>query len=157
MIVEPLHPSSPWIDEIARIQFDHWGPLTGQPSRQAYETFLGEAAAAHGLPTTLVAHRDGVLLGSVNLMAAEMTIRPSLTPWMGQLYVREDARKSGIGGRLVVAAAAEAAALGFPYLYLFTSGTLPAYYRALGWEDVEDVAYLGRMRTIMRLALPRAS
>jgi len=35
-------------------------------------------------------------------------------------------------------------------LFLFTSGTLPDYYRRRGWTEVEDVSYLGRLRTIMR-------
>jgi hypothetical protein len=31
-----------------------------------------------------------------------------------------------------------------------------AYYRSRGWIDVEDVAYLGKVRTIMRLTINAA-
>jgi GNAT superfamily N-acetyltransferase len=157
MDVAPLSASSPWVTEIARVQFAHWGPLTGQASLEAYEAFLRQAAAASSLPKTLVAHEGPSLLGSVNLLACEMTIRPELTPWMGQLFVREDARGRGVGERLVAAAAAYARSLGFARLYLFTSGTLPDYYRSLGWQDFEVVEYLGRSRTVMCLAIATPS
>jgi hypothetical protein len=40
-------------------------------------------------------------------------------------------------------------ALGFRRAYLYTSGTLPAYYASLGWRAIEEVEYLGKLRTIM--------
>jgi len=43
----------------------------------------------------------------------------------------------------------QAAALGFRRTYLYTSGTLPAYYASLGWRAIEEVEYLGKLRTIM--------
>jgi hypothetical protein len=40
---------------------------------------------------------------------------------------------------------------------LFTAGTLLHYYRNRGWMDVEDAVYLGKLRTIMRYEIERAS
>ena len=154
LVIEPLPPASSWIAEIARLQFEHWGPLTGQPSREAYAEFLEAAATSADLPRTIVARHGETLLGSVNLVRVEMTIRPELVPWMGQLFVMPQARGSGTGERLCEAATAYAATLGFVWLHLFTSGTLPAYYRARGWRDVEEVEYLGKLRTVMRRSAP---
>jgi GNAT superfamily N-acetyltransferase len=151
-----LEPSSGWIAEIARKQFDQWGPLTDYPSVCAYQAFLLQAAGSQRLPRTLVAVSSGVLLGSVNLLAGERAIRSNLTPWLGQLFVMAAARGKGVGGALVDAAAAYARRQGHGQLFLFTTGTLPDYYRRRGWVNVDHVVYLGRVRTIMRRDLQQA-
>ena len=59
----------------------------------------------------------------------------------------------GCGNALVDASVAYAAELGFRRLYLYTSGTLPAYYASLGWKPIEALDYLGKMRTVMAFDL----
>jgi GNAT superfamily N-acetyltransferase len=151
--VQPLEPGSTWLTQIATEQFRHWGSRTGHDSQRSYQSFLERAAHSVALPRVLVATRRGILLGSVNLLVNEMTIRPQLTPWMGQLFVADAARCRGIGGGLVEAAIAYVGQLGYRELFLYTSGALPRYYRARGWIDVEDVDYLGKVRTIMRYVI----
>jgi N-acetylglutamate synthase-like GNAT family acetyltransferase len=58
-------------------------------------------------------------------------------------------RKLGVGATLVRAAQDGARDLGFQTLYLFTSETLPSYYRSLGWLEIETFPYHGRERTLM--------
>jgi GNAT superfamily N-acetyltransferase len=154
--VQPLEPKSPWLTQIAASQFAYWGPLTGHGSRSSYEQFLQQAAHSTALPRVLIANRHGTLLGSVNLLTNEMPIRPQFTPWMGQLFIAESQRSRGVGAALLDAAAGYVERLGYRHLFLFTSGSLPHYYRSRGWIDVEDVAYLGKVRTIMRLAINAA-
>jgi predicted N-acetyltransferase YhbS len=154
--LQPLEPKSPWLTQIAADQFAYWGPLTGYSSRSLYEAFLEQAVRSAALPRVLTASLDGTLLGSVNVMANEMPMRPQFTPWMGQLFVAETQRSAGIGAALVGAAASYVEQLGYHHLFLFTSGTLSLYYRRRGWIDVEDVAYLGKVRTIMRLNINTA-
>jgi GNAT superfamily N-acetyltransferase len=154
--VQPLEPASSWLAQIAADQFEHWGPLTGFTSQGLYEAFLKEAAQSNSLPRVLVASVRGSLLGSANLLTNEMTIRPQFTPWLGQLFVAGSQRSLGVGAALLDAAASYVERLGYRQLFLFTSGTLPHYYRNRGWSDVEDVAYLGKVRTIMRLKIDAA-
>ena len=78
-----------------------------------------------------------------------MTIRPQFTPWLGQLFVSENRRAKGVGTGLLNAAIAYVGNLGYRQLFLFTSGTLPKYYGKRGWAEVEEVEYLGKMRTVM--------
>jgi predicted N-acetyltransferase YhbS len=151
--VEPLSVQSDMPAIIAALQFALWGPLTGYNSAAEYEQFLSGAAASSGLPAVLVASRGGSYLGSVNLLAREMTIRPALSPWMAQLFVIEAERGKGVGNALVSASLACATGLGFRRIYLYTSGALPAYYLGLGWTAFEEVEYLGKRRTVMAFDL----
>ncbi len=139
---------------IAALQFAFWGASTGYRSAADYEQFLRGIPGSRQLPTVLVARRGTTFLGSVNLLACEMTIRPALSPWMAQLFVAGSERGHGVGRALIDAGIALVGQLGFRRLHLYTSGTLPGYYAALGWIPVEDVEYLGKMRTIMAFDLP---
>jgi predicted N-acetyltransferase YhbS len=142
---------------MAADQYDYWGPLTGYASPASYEALLEQAAHSLTLPRVLVAMSHTSLLGSVNLLTNEMTVRPQFTPWLGQLFVPESHRAKGIGTGLLNAAISYVAGLGYSQLFLFTSGTLPDYYRKRGWTDVEDVIYLGKARTIMRFDTKRTT
>jgi GNAT superfamily N-acetyltransferase len=156
--VSPLEADSPWAAEIAGAQFAHWGLSTGFASCAEYERFLRAAAAAIApLPRVLVASYGDRWLGSVNLLRHEMTTRPELSPWMGQLFVAATCRSAGVGTRLIASIAEHAAALGFEKLHLYAAGTLPAFYRARGWEDLAKEYYRGKDRTIMRLPLSAKS
>lgn len=142
---------------MAADQYDYWGPLTGYESPAHYEAFLEQAAHSLTLPRVLVAMTHTTVLGSVNLLMNEMTVRPQFTPWLGQLFVPERHRAKGIGTKLLNAAISYVECLGYNQLFLFTSGTLPDYYRKRGWTDVEEVTYLGKARTIMRFDTKRNS
>jgi len=78
--VQPLEPKSVWLTQIAADHFQYWGPLTGYSPRGSYESFLKQAAQSPALPRVLIARFGGTLLGSVNLLTNEMTIRPQFTP-----------------------------------------------------------------------------
>lgn len=141
------------IPEIARWQFDAWGSLTGADTYAGYIDLLEAAAQCSAVPSVLVALSEGRLLGSVNMVACDMKIRSALTPWLAQLFVLPFCRHQGVGRALVQATAAQTKRLGFPRLYLYTSGDLPQYYERLGWSIDERVAYLGKDRTVMHLKL----
>jgi predicted N-acetyltransferase YhbS len=118
---------------------------------EEYERFLRDAARSRELPAVLVAKRGGKFVGSVNLLVHEMTTRPSLSPWLAQLFVIAEERGRGIGSALVRACLARFAELGFPRVHLYTAAatTLPAYYAALGWRTIGEVQYLGKLRAVM--------
>lgn len=138
---------------IASLQFAHWGALTGYDTAPGYEEFLHSAARSTRLPSILVARRGTIYMGSVSLLASEMTIRPALSPWMSQLFVISSARGQGVGSALIEALLGRAVELGFARVHLFTSGTLPAFYAAQGWNPIEEVDYLGKTRTVMAIDL----
>ncbi|NKB69887.1 MAG: GNAT family N-acetyltransferase [Candidatus Latescibacteria bacterium] len=149
MVVESLADQPQWCAAIAQWQFAQWGRLTGFPSQEEYAEFLRQSCKVTELPRVLVARADGQLLGSVNIVAGDMSIRAELKPWLGQLFVAPDCRGVGVGGALVKAAVEWTCQQGFHRLYLYTSGTLPCYYNGLGFAVLERVEYLGGARTVM--------
>lgn len=151
--IEPLSIESGLPATIAALQFSFWGALTGYGSAADYEQFLRGAARSRQLPMVLIARRGATFLGSVNLLACEMTARPELSPWMVQLFVVDSERGRGIGNALIGASISRLAELSFRRVHLYTSGTLPAYYAALGWKPIEEAEYLGKLRTIMAFDL----
>ena len=138
-----------WISSIAQSQFEFWGPLTGSDTLSGYVQLLTSASKSDSLPRVLIAEEGGKLLGSVNLVACDCSARPDMTPWLAQLFIAPEHRKLGVGAALVRAAQDSARELGFETLYLFTSGTLPNYYRRLGWSEIETFSYHGRERALM--------
>ena len=82
------------------------------------------------------------------LVAHDMDTHMQWTPWLAGVVVAPEHRRRGIGASLAERAAAEASALGFPTLYLYTLST-EQYYERLGWEPIERDSYLGAAVTIM--------
>jgi len=134
---------------LARWHYDKWGPLTGASSFDSYVALLTQAAGSRRVPSVLIAMADGELLGSATLVASDLPPRPDLTPWLAQLFVAPTRRREGVGAALVRAVLQRAQQCGYARVYLYTSGTLPEYYRRLGWRVVERLAYLQREGTVM--------
>ena len=153
MQIADLAQFSQCILTLARWHFDLWGPLTGADSLEAYVDLLTSAAGSRTVPSVLIALADDTLLGSANLVASDLPPRPTLTPWLAQLYVEPSRRRAGVGAALVRAVRQRARDCGYRRLYLYTSGTLPEYYARLGWREVERLPYLGRERTVMDCGL----
>jgi len=137
------------IHTLATAQFDLWGSLTSRNTLEEYERLLYRAAESENLPVTLVAVDESRVLGSVNVLECDLSLRQELTPWLAQLFVFPAFRRQGVGTSLVKAAFLAARELGWHVLYLYTSGTLPEFYERLGWARREEVEYLSKMRVIM--------
>jgi predicted N-acetyltransferase YhbS len=157
MVIGDLGDHLAWLPTLARWHHDQWGPLTGAGSLDEYTALLTKTAASRTVPSILVALDGDRLLGSATLLAADLPPRASLTPWLAQLFVDPARRRDGIGAALVRAILDRARACGHARVYLFTSGTLPEYYRRLGWREIERLDYLGRERTVMDHEVAAAS
>jgi predicted N-acetyltransferase YhbS len=149
MVIGDLGDHLSWLPTLARWHYDQWGPLTGASSLEGYVARLSEAARSRSVPSILIATADGALLGSASLVVSDLPLRADLTPWLAQLFVEPARRRDGVGARLVRAVLDRARQCGYPRVYLYTSGTLPDYYRRLGWRVVERLVYLQRERTVM--------
>ena len=88
------------------------------------------------------------------MLEESISTRNHLTPWLGGLYVREDARRHGLGKQLIEAAVGEARKLGVEQLFIGIRQA-EGYYSKLGWVLVERMGYYGEEIAIMRLDLRR--
>lgn len=131
------HPE--FIPALARWHHAQWSDLSPEGT---FENRMEELRAhVRGrIPTTVVAHAGGVLLGSASLVESDMDTRPDLTPWLASVFVAPEHRRRGIGSVLVERVVDEARALGFVTLHLFTMDQEPLY-AGLGWSVLERGCY----------------
>ena len=76
------------------------------------------------------------IIGCYGLVTNDFISRHDLYPWFAALYIVEDRRGEALGGRLLDHAVQQAAAAGFPALYLTTDHD--GYYEKYGWTRIED-------------------
>ena len=130
-----------------RVYFDARG-RTLDDARSSYR----ERARIDALPLALVAFAGGKLVGTVSLMKQDLPPRPDITPWVASLFVVREARRRGVASLLVQRAAAEAARLKLPTLYLWTaSAEAEGLYLKLGWRTVERSEYCEKEIVIMQV------
>lgn len=147
--IERIGRDSPHVATLAEWDHAQWGHLN--PGRRLDATiaaFRGQCGAG-GVPSVFAALHGETPLGMASLVAADMSDRRELTPWLASVYVVPEWRGRGIASRLVRRVEEEAQACGHARFYLFTPDQ-QALYRRLGWRDLEEREYRGEAVTIMR-------
>lgn len=137
------------IPQLAELNFEQWGHLHSGETLEQRTRRLEASCGRGGVPTLVIAiDRDGGLLGASMLLAADMDIRPDLTPWLAGVYVLAEHRGRGYASALVRRIEAEAAAIGVTRLHLYTPDAMDLY-AGLGWVTDERCPYLGEQVTVM--------
>lgn len=152
MRIDPLSKNREWIPRLARWHHEQWAAFNPGEILADRVARLEAQADGNDLPLTWVALEKDVLLGSASLVRSDMETRPELSPWLASVFVAPEHRNRGIGGGLVRSVMGEAAARGFPRLYLFTPDRDPFYAR-LGWSVREKLEYHGEVVSLMSLEL----
>jgi GNAT superfamily N-acetyltransferase len=141
------HPT--FMRELAEWHQSEWGELEPEESLATRLADFQRYGGAGALPTALIA-QDGALLGSALLLAEDLAIRPSLSPWLAGVYVRRERRGEGIASALVAAAIEEARRQGLAQLWLYTPHNASLYAR-LGFQPHEQLTFRGTDVTLMQL------
>jgi GNAT superfamily N-acetyltransferase len=90
------------------------------------------------IPSCLVATgADGRFAGTASLIAHDMDARPHYTPWIAAVWVEPDARGTGLGSRLVTAAARIGFEAGIERIFLYTDRETGPFYEKMGWLRIE--------------------
>jgi len=147
------------IPEIAALSYGEWRALfeAAGISQAMLEAILAERAVTDAIPVTMVALRDGALIGTGSIKLAEPGTRPGLSPWLAGIFIKPDERGSGVGAAIVGALEAHAARLGISAMYL-SVGKVPGFYARLGWSVVDRVDSYGvKEVTLMTKALAPAA
>ena len=121
------------LEEAARFFHEAWSGIHLRFYRDAIE----HASQAHApLPHFyLLLDRDRPI-GCYGLAVNDFISRHDLWPWLVALWVEPPARGQALGARMLDHGLTEAAAFGFPWLYLTTDHD--GYYEKYGWERIED-------------------
>jgi predicted N-acetyltransferase YhbS len=128
---------------VAAWQQEEFGYLTPTGTIEQRIERLGAACERGALPVSLVAlsESDDRVVGSASVVATTLTHK-HLSPWLSSVVVPSQHRGQGIASKLALAAVAEAAALGFETIYLFTPRNESLYAR-LGWTTFDRAAING--------------
>ena len=144
-------PKSSALVEVSRWLNREWGQAMGYGPAET-EAWCRGVAAAPG-EAVLVAHLGGAPAGVAMLVAddlhdmayaalrsaPEVPVAPALTPWLAALFVIPEARRRGVGARLVGAVVDAAARRGHGEIFLYARrGVRTDYYRRLGWCGLES-------------------
>ncbi|MCD1295534.1 N-acetyltransferase [Methanocella sp. CWC-04] len=113
---------------VAQWLWSFWG------NTRNYEFYRSLVAhcKADDIPMMYVAYHDGMPVGTVALLRADLFSRQDLFPWMADLYVLPEYRSKGIGSALQDFVLKKAKELGYGTIYLYTP--LTGYYEKKGWE-----------------------
>lgn len=138
--------------ELARWHLAEWQALYPEDTVDSFAADLARCRGDGTLPLTWVLqHSADALAGSVSLLENDLDSEPRLTPWIANLWVHPDARRHGLGSRLLQHACDAGRRRGDSPLYLYTADQVP-FYRSRGWEVVREDRLSGQAITIMQLA-----
>jgi predicted N-acetyltransferase YhbS len=146
--IELLADRPEFIPQLAQWHFHEWAYLRPGDSVTNRVRLLRERSGRTELPITFVASSGAELLGSAMLIHHDMDTRTQYTPWLAGVFVAPAHRGRGIGRALAEHVVREAAARGYPTVYLFTPSAQDFFSR-LGWSIVEHTRYRDTDVTIM--------
>lgn len=109
-----------------------------------------ESLGAGPIPTALVAHRNGLFLGTVSVIACDEESRPHYAPWIAALWVEPECRGLGTGGALVEQAFGIACREGFTRVYLLSADKRRGFYEKRGWAICEENLPRAGVHILMR-------
>jgi GNAT superfamily N-acetyltransferase len=139
--VELLADRSDLLIPLARMRWNEWGSEPGREELQFWIDITEQESGRAGLPVTFVASSSfGGALGGVGLVAVEY---PELadrgSPWVVGTIVRGDRRGQGVGRALMSHLIRWGLSAGIDQIWVATGGPAIGFYRACGFEIVEEV------------------
>jgi GNAT superfamily N-acetyltransferase len=129
--------------------YNEWGKNNPALTIDSIEKAVRQRLNRDTAPLSLVAFLANRPVGTATLKIREMETHPQYEHWLGNVYVLPDYRNQGIGSYIIQKAIDEAGEIGIRDLYLYTRDREKLYER-LGWKSIEQVAYHGRIASIMK-------
>ncbi len=129
--------------------YDEWHPLYPERTLQDITQYLENRASENKFPLTYVAiNKMGEVVGTASLDEDDMDIRPDLSPWVANVYVKNNFRGQGIGVLLMKKILAQAKSLRFKVVYLYTLNKEP-WYTGQGWKKLKNENYRKSLVSVM--------
>jgi GNAT superfamily N-acetyltransferase len=124
---------------VATWVYEQWWSHLPEHSAATLANMLSERRTSDQIYESFVALLDSVPVGTATVLDHDVDTerRPDLTPWVAAVYVIPEARRQGIGEKLVSQATAFAQSKGFNTVYLWTTDRRN-WYERLGWQLLEQ-------------------
>ena len=152
--IEELARHPELLEEMAKLFFSEWHFLLppGSTSQLVKEN-LQKRMQIGKIPITYVAlNAAGNFVGSISIKEKDMDTHPEMSPWLAGLYVKEEFRNWGLGGKLIEFLLEKAREFQINKLYLYTPAA-EAYYRKKGWKLLFTENYYNCDVSVMQLDL----
>lgn len=143
-----------YLPQLAQWLHDEWDHMYPGATLETRTMRLRNQMRRGVIPLTIVAHTEGMAVGTASLIASDLEDRPDLTPWLASVFVSPEFRNRGIGGKLVRAILGEADRLDLAEFYLWTDKEAE-FYKTLGWETMFEREYKNEQITVMRHVFDR--
>jgi GNAT superfamily N-acetyltransferase len=137
-----------------RIWREWWAPH-GAALRDV-ERALGDCLDERDLPFTLVVSQGSLFLGTVTVVVSDLSERPQYSPWIAALWVEPEYRGRGLGEALMGEAESRVPRTVGETVYLCAKPHLRRYYRARGWQHIEERVGNDLLDVWRRLATSRS-
>ncbi|WAJ27711.1 GNAT family N-acetyltransferase [Antarcticirhabdus aurantiaca] len=131
-IISDLRDVPQFVDVVSERIWREWWFQQGSTQAEI-RARVAESLDARLIPFTLVAHREGVFVGTVSVIENDLAARPQYGPWVAAVFVEPERRGQGFGTALVTAATETGFLIGADRLYLCAAPTKSAFYERLGW------------------------
>ena len=133
--VKNLHDCPEYYEEAAQMLFSYFG----KDDIFNLDFFRGAVKCEQGkdgLPATFIAFFNDIPAGVICLWRSDLLSRQDLTPWLANLFVKEEFRKNHIGRELQHYLVSYAKECGFEKVWLYTD--LVDYYEKTGWKQCDS-------------------
>lgn len=137
---------------VARWHWEEWGHLNPNGSFDLTPEKVSKRVNRDRVPLAYLALEGGSPVGTASLVEHDMEGREDLSPWLAGVYVHPDYRNRGVASRLILRICDVAESFGLSELFLYTN-TANELYGKLGWNEIREEPYRGRMVKIMRFEL----
>ena len=115
-----------------------WGKAAGKTEDEITD-FVSHAVCEGRVPQSFICYKDGYPVGSFQFGLTEPYTRPDLSPWLMNVFVREEYRGQGAGRAMMESVRGFAEDIGLDKLYLFTPHE--GFYEKFGWVKADSVTF----------------
>lgn len=124
---------------VATWVYEQWWCHLPEHSAATLAKMLSERRTSDQIYESFVALLDSVPVGTATILDHDVDTerRPDLTPWLAAVYVIPEARRQGVGEKLLSHATAFAQSKGCKTVYLWTTDRRN-WYEKLGWQLIEQ-------------------
>ena len=141
--IADLRTNPKWIPVVASWHHSEWLKGADSKSTTSTATYVGrdaseriaklhEHVSVQAIPSTFIAHQDGLPIGSISLVNFQFTKGHQASEWLTNFFVIEGSRSQGVGSQLLNRLMLHATQNGIQRMFLYTKDKQD-FYTKRGW------------------------